>query len=166
MTLLSQPLDIAGLRLPNRIVMPAMASRRCTVDGRVTDDLCVYYQRRSDSHSIGLIVTEHAFVHPQGRLEDKQLSIADDEAIPGLRRLTDTIHEGGTPVFCQLAHAGSAALPADLREGVVGASEAVHPGRKRAGNTGLVAHALTGEEIAQVADHFAAAARRALCIST
>ena len=162
MSLLSQPLDIRGLRLPNRIVMPAMASRRSTVDGRVTDDLCTYYQRRAKSGGIGLIITEHAFVHPQGRLEDKQLSIADDEAIPGLRRLTDVIHECGGTVFCQLAHAGSAALPEDLGAGIVSASACVHPGRKRAGNTGMVAHALTGDEIAEIAGDFAAAARRAL----
>ena len=61
----------------------------------------------------------------------------------------------------QISHAGSAALPADLRRGLVAPSACIHPGRKRSGNTGIVPRALDLGDIADIVGAFASAARRA-----
>ncbi|MBR2836239.1 MAG: NADH:flavin oxidoreductase [Coriobacteriales bacterium] len=149
--------------LKTRLVMAPMATGRANEDGLVTRNLCDYYHRRAKAGGLGAIIVEHAFIHPQGRLAPNQLSIATDDCIEGLSQLVGSIHEpfGGTLAICQLTHAGSNALPADLSNGLVAPSACIHPGHKRSGNTGLVPHALTSHEIHELTDCFCEAAQRA-----
>ena len=108
---LHRPIQIGTLELRNRVVMPPIATYRSTEDGKVTDDLLSYYGARASNERIGLIITEHSYIVLQGKAKARQLSIASDDDIDGLRKLTETIHRNGTKAFAQLNHAGSAAMP-------------------------------------------------------
>lgn len=165
MSLLAQPLQIRGLTMPSRVVMAPMASKKATEDGRMTDDLVEYYSRRARAGGLGAIIVEHAFVEAIGRHAPNQLDATTDDAVGELAMLAETIHAPGTGTLalCQISHAGSIALPADLTGGLVAPSALIHPGRRRSGNTGIVPHALTREEIAGIVDSFAQAARRVAC---
>ena len=145
---LLDPLEVKGLTFRNRIVMPPMQTGRATVKGAVTDRLVSFYVRRSTA--LGLLIVEHCYVSPSGKLSPKQLGIYDDELIGGLERLSGRIHAAGTPVVVQITHAGGVAN----RE-VIGA-EPVGP--SATGKT----RELTRSEIEVLVEDFAVAAERVI----
>ena len=108
--MLDEAIRIGMLTLKNRLVMPPMMTGLGR-NGHVTEELLDYYRDRARFSGPGLIITEHFCITEAGRASAGQLSIAEDELIPELRRLTDAIHEGGSLCFAQLNHAGSAAMP-------------------------------------------------------
>lgn len=155
--MLKDSFTLNGLSIKNRLVMPPMASNKCDEAGFVTDALCEYYDEKSRGGHIGLIVMEHSFISRQGKASKGQLSMASDEAIPGLQRLTDIIHKNGTLVFAQINHAGMAARSEVTDCEAVGPS-AVWPFEREAG---ALPRALTYPEIEQIKADFVAAAVRA-----
>lgn len=92
MTHLCDPIAIKNLTLPNRLVMPPMATAKADEKGHVTDEVCSYYQERAKHSKIGLIITEHSYIHLQGKAHPGQTSMASDDVIPSFQRLTDSIH--------------------------------------------------------------------------
>ena len=102
---LLDPLEVKGLTLKNRIVMPPMQTGLATTKGAVTDNLTNHYVRRSKA--LGLLIIEHSYVSPKGKLSEKQLGIYDDGLVPGLEKLSSGVHATGTPVIIQINHAGS-----------------------------------------------------------
>lgn len=101
--LLFSPIKIRGLTLPNRVVMSAMGTHMpyASEDRRsVTDQIIAYHAARARG-GCGLNTTEVCAVDaasaPFGFL-----SIADDEHIPGLRRLAEAVHNEGGHIMLQL----------------------------------------------------------------
>jgi 2,4-dienoyl-CoA reductase-like NADH-dependent reductase (Old Yellow Enzyme family) len=86
---LFEPLKIGGMTIPNRIMVPAMVTHLCKEDGVVTQDTIDRYVRYA-AGGAGLIVVEAMAVHQvkSGPL----LRISDDNYIPGLRELAQTVH--------------------------------------------------------------------------
>ena len=78
--LLHTPLTVHNVELANRLVMPPMATGK-TPDGTVQDDLLAYYDARSKGGCIGLIVTEHAYISPEGKAHEGQLSVSRRTAL-------------------------------------------------------------------------------------
>lgn len=97
--------NLGSLRLENRIVMPPMATSKATSKGEVTKSQIKHYVKRC--RGLGLIIVEHSYVIPNGKLSPNQLGIYDDALIPGLSRLVKAVHEQGTPVAAQISHAGA-----------------------------------------------------------
>ena len=60
---------------------------------------------------IGLIITGHAYVLPDGQAGPWQLGIDHDELITGLQRLVEAVHRRGVPMALQISHAGFYANP-------------------------------------------------------
>ena len=104
---LLDPLEVKGLMLKNRIVMPPMHTGLATTEGAVTDRLVEHYVSRSKA--LGLVIIEHSYVSLAGKLSEKQLGIHDDGLVSGLERLSSRIHATGTPVVIQINHAGRSA---------------------------------------------------------
>lgn len=157
---LRKPIQIGALTLHNRLVMPPIATYQATPDGHVTEPTLAYYGARAEGGHIGLIITEHTYITRQGKAKAKQLSIASDDDVPGLKRLTEVIRRDGTRVFAQLNHAGSAAMTAESGMAAVSASPVVLPVTPGLGDGGLPEE-MTREQIATVTQEFAAAAVRA-----
>lgn len=145
---LLDPLEVKGLTLRNRIVMPPMQTGRATVEGAVTDRLIGFYERRSAA--LGLLIVEHCYISPRGKLSPKQLGIYDDELIGGLERLAGRIHAVGTPVVVQITHAGGVA-----NRRVIGGEPAGPSATKNC-------RELTRSEIEAIPEEFAVAAERAI----
>lgn len=156
MTHLCDPIAIKNLTLPNRLVMPPMATAKADEKGHVTDEVCSYYQERAKHSKIGLIITEHSYIHLQGKAHPGQTSMASDDVIPSFQRLTDSIHREGVKIFAQLSHAGSAAQSRITGQPPVGPSPVCHPKQREE----LPAE-MTVEQIHQVTEWFAQAALRA-----
>ena len=99
---LLQTLDINGMVLPNRIVVPAMVTRLSGEDGFVNDDIIDRYGRYAAGR-VGLIVVEATAVH--GSKSGPLLRLSDDEFIPGHRELVQRVHEeSDSKVVLQIIH--------------------------------------------------------------
>lgn len=86
---LFEPLDINGMIIPNRVMVPAMVTHLCKEDGVVTQDTIERYVRYAKGGA-GLIVVEAMAIHQvkSGPL----LRISDAAYLPGLRELTRRVH--------------------------------------------------------------------------
>ena len=145
---LLDPLEVKGLTLKNRIIMPPMQTSLATTEGVVTNDLIEHYVQRSKA--LGLVIIEHSYVSPNGRLSKRQLGIYDDSLVPGLEKLSRSVHATGTPVAIQINHAGRSAIME------VTGTKPVAP--SPSGN----ARELQSEEIEALVEAFAMAAERAM----
>ena len=145
---LLDPLEVKGLTLKNRIVMPPMHTGLATTKGGVTEKLVKHYTRRSKA--LGLLILEHNYVSLEGKLSERQVGIYDDSLIPGLEKLSSSIHATGTPIVIQINHAGRVASTESTRKQPVAPSQS--------GN----ARELKVEEITALAENFAKAAERAM----
>lgn len=152
---LFDPIDIKELRLKNRIVMPPMATGMATPEGEVTDRHIRHYTARARG-GVGLIIIEHTYVLRNGKLSSGQLGLYDDKLIPGLRRLTDTMHKEGIPVAIQLTHAGSRTTREIIGEQPVGPWNIPVPTDKE------TPRPLSVPEIGTIVTAFGEAVRRAL----
>ncbi|MFC7528408.1 12-oxophytodienoate reductase [Actinoplanes sp. GCM10030250] len=111
-TRLSSPLELAGLRLPNRFVMAPMTRFR-SPGGVPTPEVAAYYRRRAENGA-GLIVTEGTLVgHPSASHETTVPRMTAGASEEGWRRVTGEVHAAGGRIAAQLWHLGSEREPVD-----------------------------------------------------
>jgi 2,4-dienoyl-CoA reductase-like NADH-dependent reductase (Old Yellow Enzyme family) len=105
MGLLFEPFSIKNLTLPNRLVRSATYDGLAEKDGRVSPAQIRMVEELARG-GVGLIILGIAYVHPSGRISPAQNSLANDNCIPGFRKLSDIAHEHGAKIAVQLFHAG------------------------------------------------------------
>jgi 2,4-dienoyl-CoA reductase-like NADH-dependent reductase (Old Yellow Enzyme family) len=147
---LSDPIDIAGLQVKNRLVLPPMVRNLCTEDGRVTDKIVEHYEAISKG-GMGLIIVEAAAITWEHRILSKNVGIHDDALIPGLKKLADGIKAHDARAFIQINHSGP---KAHFQKRFVGPSNIPVIKNK-------VPEPLSIEEIEEIREMFVDAARRA-----
>jgi 2,4-dienoyl-CoA reductase (NADPH2) len=150
--LLFSPLAVNRLELKNRIVVPAM-HLNYTPEGRVTDQLVEFYRQRAAGGAALIIVGGCAVSMTAGG--PVFISLKDDDDIPGLERLAESVHAHGALIGAQLYHAGAYA------HSVLIGGQAVSSSTHVSNFTREEARGLELEEIPAVQDEIAAAARRA-----
>ena len=152
--MIEQTIQVGNLQLRGRIVMPPMATEQAD-GGLVTPGMGTYYAARAKNPEIGLIITEHSYIEMRGKASRGQVSIAEDEAIEGLSTITKAIHAAaeGVKVFAQINHAGGYTSRDITGTEPVSASAGILKQEP--------ARALTKDEILQIEELFAQAARRA-----
>ena len=96
---------INGMELSNRFVRSATWEGMATDDGAVTPALIDTMTALAEG-GVGLIVTGHAYIRPEGQATPRQLGIYKDELISGLQEMTAAVHRCGGKIVAQLAHAG------------------------------------------------------------
>jgi NADPH2 dehydrogenase len=82
-----------------------MASSTATVAGFVTGETLDHYARLGKAMP-GLLIVEYTYVHIEGRSEENQLAIDNDEQVEGLIQLANSIKSQGILAGIQLTHAG------------------------------------------------------------
>jgi len=150
---LFSPIAIHTMTLKNRVVMPPMCTDYATIGGAVTDRMIAYYTARARG-GVGLIDVEFAYVHPAGKVFDHMLGIYDDKLIPGLKRLADSVHQGGARIMIQIAHGGRRA-----HSDITGSTTVAPSAIPRL--NGETPKELSREEIEELIQAFILAARRA-----
>lgn len=100
---------INGMELSNRFVRSATWEGMATADGAVTSKL-IETMTVLARGGVGLIISGHAYVRPEGQAGPWQLGIYKDEIIQGLREMSTSVHEDGGKIIMQLAHAGNFAV--------------------------------------------------------
>ncbi|SFM52792.1 NADH:flavin oxidoreductase [Thermodesulforhabdus norvegica] len=149
MSILFSEASIGRLTLKNRFVRSATWEGLAAEDGSCTDRLISLVEKLA-SNEVGLIISGHAYVEPQGQAGPGQMGIYDDKLIDGLARMTEAVHKAGGKIFVQLAHAGCHGLKARIGPSAV-SSESV----KNCGEMGR-------DDIRRVVTAFGRAAKRAV----
>ena len=153
---LFSPCVIGKMALKNRIVRSATEDWLGTPDGRITTEKMALYERLA-AGGVGVIITGHAYVaHPHGRAAQKQNGIWDDKYVEGWQELARIAHAHDTRLVLQLAHAGRQTSP-EIIEGEM----PVAPSDLYDDAGAQTAQALSEAELQQLAQAYAAAARRA-----
>lgn len=158
MNRLNEAVAAGRLNLGSRLVMPPMATAKSSENGMVTKELCDYYDEKSKGGYFGLIITEHSYICPEGKASAGQLSVAEDSAIDGLKRLTRVIHQNGSKVMAQLNHAGGNTSLAITGHPPLSASATAF---FQAKNDGVPPREMDENDIQKVIDAFCAASLRA-----
>jgi 2,4-dienoyl-CoA reductase-like NADH-dependent reductase (Old Yellow Enzyme family) len=104
-SVLFQPAKIGSLELPNRFVRSATWEGLAAPDGGCTEEL-IRLMGELAAGGVGLIISSHAYVRPEGFAVRGQLGVDRDECIPGLGRMADAVHGEGGRIILQLAHGG------------------------------------------------------------
>jgi 2,4-dienoyl-CoA reductase-like NADH-dependent reductase (Old Yellow Enzyme family) len=112
-SILFEPIKIKNTEVRNRFVRSATYDG-CADDGYVTDQQVNLYTTLSQG-GVGLFIMGITYVHQNGQISKFQNSIAGDEFIDGLRKLSDAVHHSGAKIAVQLFHAGrEARLPKSI----------------------------------------------------
>ena len=99
------PHKIGNCVIPNRLVVTAMVVDYNNEDGTATDRF-IKYQEEKAKGGWGLIITEDYAVNEHAKGYLRIGGLYKDEQIPSHKRLTDSIHNYDTKIFCQIYHAG------------------------------------------------------------
>ena len=126
MSILFEPIEINGMMVANRFVRSATNDRRADVAGRITDEFISSYEALAKG-GVGLIVTGHAYVTPNGKGSPTMLGVYDDSLIPDLKRLVDTIHKYDSRIVMQINHAGRQTAFSTIGETPVAPSVSYNP---------------------------------------
>ena len=102
---LFDPTSIGSMRLSNRFVRSATWAGMASDDGACTPKLMELKSSLARG-GVGLIITGHAYVRPDGQAGPWQLGVFKDDLIPGLRNMTGTVHREGGKIVMQMSHAG------------------------------------------------------------
>jgi 2,4-dienoyl-CoA reductase-like NADH-dependent reductase (Old Yellow Enzyme family) len=149
---LGGPFVVAGLRLPNRLVLPPLVTWTAALDGTVTPESVAHYRA---SMGPGLVIVEASAVAPEGRLAQKQLGIFEDRHVEGLAALAAIIHGAGAIASIQIHHAGSSTNTVNtFGQGLLAPSTVPS-------SDGEIPQALDEAGIERIIRCFATAARRA-----
>ncbi len=152
MSKLFETTEINGMKLTNRFVRSATWEGMAEDDGAVTPKLTQTMVDLAQG-GVGLIVTGHAYVSPEGQAGPWQLGIYSDELVYGLKSMCDAVHNAGGKIVVQLAHAGNSAVETDGNiPYVVSAFKGLSESPR---------HELTKEDIKKLVKAFGDAARRA-----
>ena len=150
-----QSCRIGSLTLKNRLAMSQMTMNYATQDGVVTDKLIAYYRERAKG-GIGLILVEGTYFTPEGKGYVRQIGLASQAHVEGLKRLTDAVHglNNGTRIFLQIHHAvGRASSKVTGVQPVAPSAVPPYPGAE-------MPRALSRDQIAGLVEaHIEAAAR-------
>jgi len=109
MSVLFERTEINNMVLANRFVRSATWLGQAARDGAVTPSL-IHTMKTLAEGRVGLIISGHAYVSPEGLAGPWQLGAYKDELVPGLKELTGAVHDAGSRIVMQIAHAGTFAF--------------------------------------------------------
>lgn len=98
------PLTVAGIELPNRMVMGAMHTRIETLDNP-HERLAAFYARRAEGE-IGLILTGGYSPTPEGVMDEGGLYLDSEDQLGEHQVITSAIKAAGGQIILQILHAG------------------------------------------------------------
>ncbi|MFD8421984.1 NADH:flavin oxidoreductase [Streptomyces sp. NPDC059668] len=152
--ILSRPVSLNGLTVPNRIVMAPM-TRQFSPGGVPGEDVVGYYARRAAA-GVGLIVTEGTYVgHESAGQSDRVPRFHGEEQLAGWTKVADAVHAAGGTIVPQLWHIGmvrEAGQPPFADAPAVGPSGLTGEGAEVTGK------AMTQQDLDDVVEAFAKAA--------
>ncbi|MFI5330035.1 MAG: NADH:flavin oxidoreductase [Desulfobaccales bacterium] len=142
--------SINGMSLANRFIRSATWEGLADKDGAVTPRLIEMMVELARGE-VGLIISGHAFVSPEGQVSPRQLAVFEDRFLPELRDMVRAVHSVGGKIALQLAHGGCKANSELSGRGPIGPSAVEKDGRP-------ICRMVSREDIASLVSAFARAA--------
>ena len=99
------PFSIGKMEVPNRLVVPAMVSNYCTIDGYATERYIAYHEAKAKG-GWGLIITEDYNVDEHAKGYRFIAGLWKDDQIASHKELTGRIHKYESKICAQIYHAG------------------------------------------------------------
>lgn len=152
-----EEVKLKHLTLKNRLVRSATQDPFGSPDGFVTDRQKELY-RTIAANNVGMIITAHVCVTPEGRAMGVQNCFYDDSFVAGQAEVASVIKSNGAAAVLQISHAGGSIGPYPGSEKLT----LLAPVEKEYGKSGQVAKAMTKEDMDYVKTGFAEAAKRAV----
>jgi 2,4-dienoyl-CoA reductase-like NADH-dependent reductase (Old Yellow Enzyme family) len=109
---------------------------------------------RLASGGVGLIISSHAYVTPEGQAGSGQLGLYEDDLVNGFRDMVQAVHEQDCPIAVQISHAGYFAMAK------ITGLPSLAPSLKEGGSKSPRKE-MTPKDIRNVVEAFGDAARRA-----
>ena len=151
---LFSPIKIGHLTVRNRICCSAHADALAR-DGMPDEVERRYYEEKARGGVGFMMCFGSASVHPTSTARDwNGVEVFDDRVIPYLRLFSDTMHEYGVPVCCQITHRGRRGRSVDLWNRMYSPSDMREPNHREN------PHPLEPEMIDELVEAFGAAAHR------
>lgn len=155
--ILSRPLSLNGLTVPNRIVMAPM-TRQFSPGGIPGEDVASYYARRAAA-GVGLIVTEGTYIgHESAGQSDRIPRFHGEEQLAGWAKVAEAVHAAGGKIVPQLWHIG---MVRSAGEPPFAEAPAVGPSGLRINGTAGEGKEMTQADLDEVVAAFAEAAAAA-----
>ena len=145
----------SGVDVKNRIMLAPMTHYSSDDEGNVTDEELAYYAERSAG--VGAVITACAYVTADGKGFPGQFSVDDDQFIPSLRRLAETIQAKGSKAILQIYHGGRQSPPELLPD-----QQPISASSVPSSEGAPVPREMTEEDIQRVIKAFGEATRRAI----
>ncbi|GGR48282.1 N-ethylmaleimide reductase [Nocardioides luteus] len=153
---------LGDLTLPNRVVMAPMTRARGTADGLATESMATYFAQRA---SAGLLISDGVPPNLVGSASPGIAGLRSDAEAESWRQVTDAVHAESGRIFAQIMHGGRMGHVETTGVQPVGPS-AVTPNAHVFTAAGFVPalepRELATSEVAEQAESYAAAARRAI----
>lgn len=156
MSILFEPIPLKNMTLCNRFVRSATYDGMSDATGQVTDRQINLIADLA-AGGVGLIISAIMYVHPSGQVSAFMNSIAGDESIDGLKKLTGAARERGAKIAVQLYHGGREARFLKTKNELPFGPSVIADDPFYRGNY----RAITEDEIQEVIDAYGRAARRA-----
>lgn len=169
--------SLGPLALRNRLAMCPMGVNLAG------DDQVAWFEARARGGAGLIIVGSVSIAHPVGSFDERQAGIADDEQAADLRRTVDAVHGHGAAIAAQLVHGGTQAMldmsagrpllvpskkrpaPQDALSGMLTPDEMAGAMKPfTAPGAGMTVQVAGDDDLTDVIERFAAAARRAVAI--
>ncbi|WNM36029.1 NADH:flavin oxidoreductase [Streptomyces sp. Li-HN-5-11] len=155
--ILSRPVTLNGLTVPNRIVMAPM-TRMFSPGGVPGEDVQSYYARRAAA-GVGLIVTEGTYVGHESAGESSRVPrFHGKDQLAGWAKVAEAVHAAGGTIVPQLWHIGMVRKPG--RPPFADAPP-VGPSGLRIGESEVTGKVMTQKDVDDVIGAFAEAAAAA-----
>ncbi|MFE6102794.1 NADH:flavin oxidoreductase [Streptomyces laurentii] len=155
--ILSRPVTLNGLTVPNRIAMAPM-TRMFSPGGVPGDDVLSYYARRAAA-GVGLIVTEGTYVgHDSAGQSDRVPRFHGEEQLAGWAKVAEAVHAAGGTIVPQLWHIG---MVREQGQAPYADAPAIGPSGIRLDGTEGTGKAMTQGDLDDVIGAFAEAAAAA-----
>jgi 2,4-dienoyl-CoA reductase-like NADH-dependent reductase (Old Yellow Enzyme family) len=106
MSALFESTVINGMSLVNRFVRSATFEGMAAADGTCTERLIDTMVKLAEG-GVGLIITGHCYVSPEGQAGLWQTGIHNDATVDGLALMCETVHRHNGKIAAQISHAGS-----------------------------------------------------------
>ncbi|MEV4939773.1 NADH:flavin oxidoreductase [Streptomyces zaomyceticus] len=155
--ILSRPVTLNGLTVPNRIAMAPM-TRMFSPGGVPGEDVRSYYARRAAA-GVGLIVTEGTYVgHESAGQSDRVPRFHGEEQLAGWAKVAEDVHAAGGTIVPQLWHIG---MVRKQGQAPYADAPAMGPSGIRPDGTEGTGEAMTQSDVDDVVGAFAEAAAAA-----
>lgn len=99
------PIKIGTLTVKNRLMAGPATMCYAEENGAVNDRLVEFYRAKA-AGGVGLVEVEGAYISEVGHGYYRQISITNDDMIPGLARLAAAVKEAGAAASLQIQHCG------------------------------------------------------------